>query len=109
MPQGMQVFKSNGELLIDTSTYVGNFINSFTTNQASGSVTNSMLATGTPFAFAVTGKATAGGDTPITPDLVVISPVTCKVEVVGSTVYWDWGFGDDVPDDLEIVIQYGVF
>lgn len=109
MAQGMQVFKSNGDLLIDTSTLVGQFINSFKTDQATGSITNPLLSTGTPFAFAITGKAFAGGDIPITPDLAVISPATCKVTVVGDTLSWDWSTGDDRKLSTEIVIQYGVF
>lgn len=109
MPQGMQVFNQTGDLLIDTSTLVGQFINSFTTTQNSGSIEVPIFSTGTPFAFAVTGPSFAGGDIPITPDLVVLSPVTCSIEIVGTTLYWDLNIGNDQLSSQSITIQYGVF
>lgn len=109
MPQGMQVFNQSGDLLIDTSTLVGQFINSFITTQNSGSVEIPIFSTGTPFAFAVTSPSLAGGDIPITPDLVVLSPVTCSIEIIGTTLYWDLNLGDDQLQSQGITIQYGVF
>lgn len=106
MAQGMQVFKSNGEMLIDTSTLVGNLINSFTTTQKSGSITNSLLSTGTPFGFATVGSVPVGESG--APNYLE-APAWPTISISGNTLSWSWVDEESVPSSNPITIVYGVF
>lgn len=105
MPQGMQIFKSNQSILIDTNDYIGNFINSFTTTDRSGSITNSLLLTGTPFAFASPEQA---GDMPNAPT-GDIAPVCPNITVSGSTLSWSFDEDTNLVSSPRLTIFYGVF
>lgn len=106
MPQGMQVFKSNGDLLIDTSTLVGNVINSFTTTAKTGRITNDLLTTGTPFGFATVGSIPTGNSgAPSYRE----APAWPTVSISGNTLSWSWSEEYNVPVSNPITIIYGVF
>jgi hypothetical protein len=54
MPQGIQVWDDAGNLILDTSTRAGGFLGSITVASGapySGSITEPLLAEGTPFYF----------------------------------------------------------
>lgn len=101
----MQVFDNSGNTLIDTSTFVGNIVNSFTTSQTSGSITNSLLTTGTPFAFvsvAPVGQS-AGMDTGD------VTPTWPKISFSGNRLSWTGGEDSKATNIKPITIYYGVF
>lgn len=105
MPEGMQVYDENNNLLIDTTTLVGNFINSFTTTARSGSISNSLFSTGTPFAFASPEQA---GDVPDAPT-GEIAPVCPNIEVNGNTLTWAFDEDTNLSVSPRLTIFYGVF
>lgn len=106
MPQGMQVFDAGGRLLIDTSTLVGNFINSFTTTKKNGSITSSLLTTGVPFAFASTGSVPVSeSNAPSFNE----APVWPTITINGNTLSWSWGEDSSVSNNRPITIFFGVF
>lgn len=106
MAQGMEVYDDNGNLLIDTSTLVGNVINSFTTTQKSGSITNSLLTTGTPFGFATIGSVPVRESH--APNFLE-APVWPTITISGNTLSWSWGDEESVPSSSPLTIIYGVF
>lgn len=60
MPQGLEVFDSNGVSTVDTSTNVALFLGIFSVggegSAKSGQITNPLLANGRPFHFLIVGR-----------------------------------------------------
>lgn len=107
MSVGMQVYNSSGNLLIDTSTYVGHFINSFTTTSPSGSITNPLLTQGTPFGFALSPPSGKTSTAPFLPSRS--APSYPVVTIVGDVLSWRWEEDPATIPPEGITIQYGVF
>lgn len=103
----MQVFKPNGEMLIDTSTLVGHFINSFTTTSVSGSISNTLLTQGTPFGFATYPPSNKPSSATFLPSRS--APSFPVITIVGDTLSWRWEEDPKTMPAGGITIQYGVF
>lgn len=107
MAEGLQVYNGQGKMILDYTSRIGRFIGAISPNGAvSGSITNSLLTTGTPFYIMQCGTN--------------YSNVACYVTFSGNTLSWfydkakypnlsqygDYTTGQISPSD---VILYGVF
>lgn len=104
MAQGMQIYDNSGDLLIDTSTFIGNVINSITVSTGSGSITNSLLSNGTPFAFC---SIPSTGTTPFA-DGTESTPTWPEITFSGDTMSWT-KVDDPNVTTTPFTIFYGVF
>lgn len=95
MAYGLQIFDAAGNLIVDTNTRIGTFLDIVSISNADGSATNAALAMGTPF-WLLHVLDTA------------YNSIAPSVSVSGTTISWAWRTpGDSGNPNCKLI--YGVF
>lgn len=106
MPQGLQILDNSGNVILDSTTFVGNLINSFTTTSHTGSITNNLLTKGTPFGFAsVPSLPQYNSGAPS----FRAAPVYPVISFSGNRLSWSWDEEPSEANGKSITIYYGIF
>lgn len=97
MPQGLEIWNANGDLVLDINSRIGLIISHIQTGTVDGSVTDARLGVGTPFWFCVLNSFTVG-----------YVPVTPTISLSGNTLSWQFpGYTYGVRSAC--TISYGVY
>lgn len=97
MAQGLQCFDANGNLTLDVTDRLTRVLGQFNTNSLDGSITDSNLASGSPWIFESSSSISPALD---------VSPLTVKIE--GTTITWAYVDTSGVPK-LNKRFIYGVY
>jgi hypothetical protein len=90
----MQVYDASGNIIVDTSTKLGQILGTVSTGISNGSVTNSAFSFGAPFYFILP----SGSGYNVQPD----------VDITGATLSWSWvTSGESYNNPCTII--YGVY
>lgn len=101
MPQGLQVWDANGNLIIDVTDRLTRVLGEFYTGTSNGSVTNPGLTTGTPWWIAIP-----------TTNINVNNNNMAKYltfSVSGSTLAWSFGAVYPIQVAINHKVIYGVY
>lgn len=104
MSAGLQVFDASGNLIVDTSTYLGRILGSVTIESGnSGSLVDAALLTGTPFAVPCTQFL--DGYDPFEWDPGISNP---SISFSGNTMSWS-SYNSSLIERPSYIIYYGVY
>lgn len=95
MPQGLQIFDAQGNLIMDVTDRLSRVLGVVTTNAVAGSLVNADLTSGTPYHI----NSNADGT------VVNQQDAECVVTFSDTTMSWTYGAG--TARDTEII--YGVY
>lgn len=99
MPQGLQCFDVNGNLILDITDRLTRVLGIFETGTSNGSLNDPNLANGAPWVYKYHQIST---------DIYNARPI--NVYVTGTTIYWEFDSARESQDALlSYGIVYGVF
>ena len=108
VPQGLQVFDENGNVVVDTSERITKYLGSFTvpTDADSGTVANSEIGDGDLW-YAMVIDSSTPGSVPTGGDVIYSYPVITKGDGV---LYWNYPHSQtSYYKRYGVTIHYGVY
>jgi hypothetical protein len=97
MTQGLQVFDASGNIVVDTTHYLGRILGVTTVGISNGSITNANFSKGTPFWVANRDSGSYNTSQPI------------YTLTNSTTISWSWGAQSGNPGNTTQTLIYGVY